>query len=80
VWMYARSFDHAVSLIKLNKFDEISLDHDLGTGKTGYDLAKWLTVNKKWPEKVRVHSANPVGKRNIIKEYEFYINKVKNKD
>lgn len=80
VWMYARNFKQAVSLLNLNKFDEISLDHDLGKGKTGYDLAKWMTANHKWPEVVRVHSANPVGKSNIIKEYEFYLNRVKIKD
>lgn len=75
-WLYARNFKQAVSLLSLNNINEISLDHDLGKGKTGYDLAKWMTTNKKWPPIVRVHSANPVGKSNITKEYEFYIKKV----
>jgi hypothetical protein len=78
-WLYARNFKQAVSLLSLNNINEISLDHDLGKGKTGYDLAKWMTANKKWPEKVHVHSANPVGRKNIISEYEFYLSKVKNK-
>ena len=54
---------------------EISLDHDLGENHpTGYDLIKWLeekvmtgkvtTQGYSFP-KIRVHSANPVGRKNI---------------
>lgn len=52
------------------RITSISFDHDLGEDiPTGYDLAKWfeerafygLTAQIEW----RVHSANPVGAKNI---------------
>lgn len=53
--------------------DFISFDHDLGEEETGYDCAKWLVEyclnnDKKLPN-FKVHSMNPIGKRNI--EYLF---------
>jgi len=49
--------------------ESISFDHDLGEGQTGYDLARLIEVaafhNKLTRFNWRVHSANPVGKRNI---------------
>lgn len=73
-WYIARNFDTAV--LHLQKFNVtvISLDHDLGEeSKTGYDLAKWMTQNNKWPEEVHFHSANPVGVKNMADEYAFYL-------
>ena len=56
---------------KQNEIVYISFDHDLGEGPTGYDAAKWLCElildNKlKTLPKYFVHSANPVGKSNIL--------------
>ena len=53
------------------EWDMISLDHDLGTDKTGYDVAKWMErqvyeYNKKIPSSVIVHTANTVGRKNIV--------------
>ena len=76
----ARSYDEAISIIKKYGIPNyISFDHDLGVDrndnllKTGYDLAKWivdsdLNNDLKLPQDFtyRVHSQNPVGKRNII--------------
>lgn len=50
--------------------DIISFDHDLGDGASGYDCAKDLVeycfrFNKPLPE-FRCHSANPVGRENIL--------------
>jgi hypothetical protein len=52
--------------------DMISFDHDLGLEETGYDTAKWIVnqiIDKHLdlPDNFvyHVHSANPVGKRNI---------------
>ena len=46
--------------------DEISLDHDLGTNKTGYDALTWLEkqiVTKGWRvPKINIHTANPSGR------------------
>ncbi len=42
------------------------LDHDLGEGKTGYDVACWLERNPQFlPERVIIVSSNPVGRKNI---------------
>lgn len=68
----ARSFDDAVKCIENNGLPiHISFDHDLGEEKTGYDFARYL-VSKMLDEKIKVkpftfsvHSANPVGVKNI---------------
>lgn len=49
----------------------ISFDHDLGIGKTGFDCAKYLIeymMDQNITTKIEyyVHSANPIGKQNII--------------
>jgi hypothetical protein len=38
---------------------------------TGYDLVKWMEETDNWPKyKPMVHSANPVGKANMIRAIE----------
>ena len=72
-WTVVRSFEEATSYIELHGIPSmISFDHDLGDGKTGYDFAKWLVecdLSRRhvFPKhfKFNVHSANPVGKKNI---------------
>jgi len=74
-FIVCRSVEEAVNEIILRReFPEyISFDHDLGDNiPTGYDLAKWLVeqvMDKKFsfPPNFayHVHSANPVGKKNI---------------
>jgi hypothetical protein len=78
-----RSFDDAVwSINNYGMPDFISFDHDLGEGKTGYDFAKWLgdyimDNNMKIDSwfTYQVHSANPVGAKNID---EYMKNLIKN--
>jgi hypothetical protein len=71
-WLIARSYDDAVKIIKtLGIPRNISLDHDLGTDKTGYDLAKFIIEYDQDHNEIdntfvfKVHSANPVGAKNI---------------
>lgn len=71
-WIIAKNLDEAVKAMESQTFTHISLDHDLQEEKTGYDIAKWLTQNDKWPEHVYVHTASPVGRQNIIAEYNFW--------
>ena len=74
-----RSYEEAIKFIELEGFPKlISFDHDLGLkkngklAKTGYDLAKWI-VNKDMDGQINipkdfrfnVHSANPIGKKDI---------------
>lgn len=79
-------FDFCGLIQKSGLPDLISFDHDLAddgyklypddsyTEKTGYECAKWLVdwclENNKQLPKFVVHSANPVGKKNI----EIYLN------
>ena len=74
-WCIVRNAKVCILLIdELNKYSpndiiEISFDHDLGTDETGYDVAKWIEYNcylhyMKCP-KWKIHSANPVGRKNI---------------
>lgn len=60
----ARTYDEAIQYID-NSYDIISLDHDLGEDKTGYDIAKYIVENQIKVGAVAIHSANPVGKFNI---------------
>jgi len=74
-----RSFDEAVLYVKQYGIPNfISFDHDLGANKdgtillSGYDFAKWLVIQDMdkvytFPSNFtyNVHSANPVGKKNI---------------
>lgn len=64
----------------------ISFDHDLGENqKTGYDLAKWIErevhLNTMKPPHWLIHSANPVGHKNIaaamMAAHKFYNSKGK---
>lgn len=68
-----RSYDEAVQLVKDFGFpEEVSFDHDLGTEKTGLDFAHFLidldldTGTMPDNFSYNVHSANPVGRANIV--------------
>ena len=50
----------------------IAFDHDLGTGLTGYDVAKYIVANDISIEGFSCHSMNPVGAKNIIETMEHY--------
>lgn len=76
-WVVVRSFDQATRVIlaaqgSKDGIELISFDHDLGPGKTGYDLAKWLTAHRLWPMEIDVHSANIIGRKNILDEWAFW--------
>lgn len=66
---WAKDFEEAVTAIETFctphfTYLTLDLDHDLGMGKTGYDLVKWC-VEKGWKGSFRIHSLNPVGRNNI---------------
>lgn len=73
VWLL--DADTAIRTLRLCLVTHISLDHDLGDdSKTGYDIAKFIeeAAYKKTlaPLEVVVHSANPVGRKNIERAIE----------
>ena len=70
-WQIIRSAEKCIELLGLygHFVTEISFDHDLGTELSGYDVALWIEEqcyfgNMRCP-KWNVHSANPVGRKNI---------------
>ena len=74
-WVVVKNYDEFVSYITHNGMpDLISFDHDLGSGKTGYDVACYIELQAErgvlphmtWV----VHSANPVGAEKIRRAME----------
>jgi len=66
---HVKTYEDAIKQLETGEVTVISLDHDLGTDKTGYDIAKWIeeaAFCKKIPRlKWKIHSANPEGKEKI---------------
>lgn len=73
-WLVVRTYDEFVKNVSdfFHDIETLSLDHDLGDSKSGYECAKWLVdyiMDNGHPNNLKtvsVHSQNPVGKRNII--------------
>ena len=61
----ARNYRQAIEAFKDYKIDYVYFDHDLGLGKTGYDVAKYIVEHQIGIKGFKIHSANPVGRFNI---------------
>lgn len=69
----ARTAAEAIALLQDERFDLVSLDHDLG-GKvmvasdadSGYAVAEWIAESEDWQAPVIVHSMNPVGGAKMV--------------
>jgi len=81
-WDVARSFHEAIYLLEKYDYEILSLDHDIASfygarEMTGYDIALWLAQrkqdNKHVPSTILVHSANPVGRDNILSTIDRYL-------
>lgn len=61
----ARTFKEGIRLLKEEKWDEVYLDHDLGSPdpkETGYDILCWLEENQAHlPKNIILVTANPAG-------------------
>jgi hypothetical protein len=74
-WIVARSYNEAITILETGIISVVSLDHDLGEEKTGYDIICWIEeklMTGAWvfvPE-IFIHSANPVGRKNILRAYD----------
>lgn len=74
-WILAKTYQEAIQIIfepGCFAITHLSLDHDLGTEKTGYDIACAIEAGahaRHLPEIpfMTCHSANPVGKERINK-------------
>jgi hypothetical protein len=67
-WVRTKTVRETIDIIKHNRVQNLSLDHDLGKEETGYDVLRWLEKSVAMeeidyvPEVILVHSANPVGR------------------
>lgn len=75
-WTKVDGYHDCIRCLQENKgqIEEISLDHDLGELKTGYDVCLWLVENNFWDgiKKITFHSSNPVGVKNMTQLIDRY--------
>jgi len=68
-WTLVRTYAEAMKWLATGMVTEISLDHDLGEEKTGYDilvhLEKEAERKRPCPRVIHIHTANPVGRKNM---------------
>lgn len=62
-WTRTRTVEETIELLKTNRVESISLDHDLGTEKDGHDVLVWIEEQTALhgfvpPDEIMVHSAN----------------------
>lgn len=79
------TFELAINVEEaINKYLEIkpkvlSLDHDLGYDKTGYDFTLWLVESYfndntfHLPDSIYLHTSNPVGRANMFQLLTRYL-------
>lgn len=65
-WSWAHTSDIAITRLSPGDVEEISLDHDLGGDDTTRRIVTWMIENGVWPQRVRVHTANPVGRSWLV--------------
>lgn len=68
---HCRNAESAIEAIKSGIVDEISLDHDLGNDVlNGYDVAKFIEKETLLGNlnyiRCKVHTQNPIGRKNIV--------------
>lgn len=82
-WQIVRSYGQAVDWLDAHSCPKyVSFDHDLGEEKSGLDVAKYIVkkdmdLNGMYMPLdfvFNVHSANPVGVKNITEYLNSYIN------
>lgn len=72
-FVWVKSVEECLVLLRQGKVDILSLDHDLGEGKpTGYDLVKIMVEENLYPKEIYIHTANPVGRENMYKTLARY--------
>lgn len=77
-WTWAKTSDEAIRALSGAdetgvKITDMSLDHDLGRQDTTRRVVLWLCeMNVSWPDRVFVHTANPVGREWLVGMVERY--------
>ena len=76
-WVLAKSVNQAIEIMETGEVNFASLDHDLGIwsseGGSGIKLLDWMAEEDLWPvDGITVHSANPVGVKQMLDLIERY--------
>ena len=74
--VYARSYEEAIHEVHRFNYSVICLDHDLGEEKTGYDVCKYIIENRIYCPEYRIHTSNPVGRKNMTELLQRYTNAI----
>lgn len=75
-WFRVKTAKEAIKVLKNNKVDVISLDHDLGEPEngTGYDVLVWMEMKVFGgdynPPEILIHTANPSARRKMYQGVE----------
>lgn len=69
-WIKKSNYLQCIEILEQCKVSHLSLDHDLGEEKTGYDVVKWIEEKSfhdasYQPPIMIIHSANPAGRQNM---------------
>ena len=69
-WFRVYNYTQCISLLETTKPTHLSLDHDLGEEKTGYNVVNWIEAkafldSSYHPPIITIHSANPAGRQNM---------------
>lgn len=65
-WLTARTVSQALSALSAGDVAEVSLDHDLGGDERGVQITDWMAEHDAFPPVLHVHSANPVGREQML--------------
>jgi len=70
---WAETVDRAIYFLATNRYDLISLDHDLGGQQmvesgygTGWEVAKWISEHDVGNPQIHLHTLNPIGAKNML--------------
>ena len=72
-----RNYKECANYLKSNNVSFLSLDHDLGEKKSGYDIVKFMVQEGINVPFINIHSANPVGRDNMKQLIERYFPETK---
>ena len=61
-YVLVRSFEDCIFELGTKVYDTVSLDYALGERFTGLDVLKWMVRNKKFPQKLNIHSTHAYGR------------------
>jgi hypothetical protein len=71
-WLWLKSGEEAVVwlfTVDMAAIENLSLDHDMGPGRTGYDVLTWIerrvADGATPPRHIYIHTQNPVGRERM---------------